>query len=561
MAIFDGNTPYTNLHELNLDWVIKKVAELKKQNDSVIEQAESIIANAEQYSESAEQSATEAQESATNAQTYANQAYDATVGLSQSVATLDARMDTFTQLARGSTTGDAELQDIRVEYDGVTATTRGNAVRQQVSDLWSATLRLYPSATDLKTTYNNVTANINKNLIFSADTEWTDLPKTNANILTGGIFINIRYSASYNLNLLITSSNGLVFKRIVTRSSHAIYSDWVNVGIQPIAENLTGSNARTVCLSDFNNLANNLIYCVSITQADASSVANLPTKGKLCRGLLITSGKQYKRANTDTQLFFPQYGQYVAFRTYWSSAGGWTEWNYLGTKPYSVLCVGDSIAYGGRNNHLGFIGQFHYPVTTNASEVGASISTVRESAKNVPQQLIDSYSADTNYDIVIAEGGINDYLSNAVLGSVPTAPVTDDTGDNRLDKSTIVGSIQHLFYNMIKLYPNAQKFFVITHRTLTYPYTNNTAGYTQTDMHDLIVETAKLYGIHIIDIFNESNINSAFSQYISPVPYSDDNTVTDLYWLDNDGVHPLAYGYLHGYVPFIRQALELGTVK
>lgn len=561
MAIFDGNMPYTNLHELNLDWVIKKVAEVEQKNEGVIEEATSIISNAEQYSNSAEQSATEAQASATNAQTYANQAYDATVGLSQSVATLDARMDTFTQLAQGSTTGDAELQDIRVEYDGVTAATRGNAVRQQVSDLWNATLRLYPSATNLKTTYNKVTANINENLIFSADTEWTDLPKTNANILTGGIFINIRYSASYNLNLLITSSNGLVFKRIVTRSSHAIFSDWVNIGIQPVSENLTGSNAQTVCLSDLNNLGNNLIYCVSITQDDASSVVNLPTKGKLCRGLLITSGKQYKRANTDTQLFFPQYGQYVAFRTYWSSAGGWTEWNYLGTKPYSVLCVGDSIAYGGRNNRLGFIGQFHFPVTTNNSVVGASVSTVKENIKNVPQQLIDSYSTDTNYDIVIAEGGINDYLSNAVLGSVPTAPVTDDTGDTRLDKSTLSGGIQHLFYNMIKLYPSTQKFFVITHRTLNYPYTNNTAGYTQTDMHDLIVEIAKLYGIHIIDIFNESNINSAFSQYISPTPYSDDNTVTDLYWVDNDGVHPLAYGYLHGYVPFIRQALELGTVK
>lgn len=25
MSIFDGNMPYTNLHELNLDWVLKKV--------------------------------------------------------------------------------------------------------------------------------------------------------------------------------------------------------------------------------------------------------------------------------------------------------------------------------------------------------------------------------------------------------------------------------------------------------------------------------------------------------------------------------------------------------
>lgn len=34
MAIFDGNMPYTNLHELNLDWVMKKV---KDSNDTIKE--------------------------------------------------------------------------------------------------------------------------------------------------------------------------------------------------------------------------------------------------------------------------------------------------------------------------------------------------------------------------------------------------------------------------------------------------------------------------------------------------------------------------------------------
>ena len=31
MAIYDGNLPYTNLHELNLDWVIKTVQEIRKE--------------------------------------------------------------------------------------------------------------------------------------------------------------------------------------------------------------------------------------------------------------------------------------------------------------------------------------------------------------------------------------------------------------------------------------------------------------------------------------------------------------------------------------------------
>lgn len=50
---------------------------------------------------------------------------------------IQARMDTFTNLAQGSTTGDAELADGRVGADGVTYTNIGGAIRGQVTDLKS----------------------------------------------------------------------------------------------------------------------------------------------------------------------------------------------------------------------------------------------------------------------------------------------------------------------------------------------------------------------------------------------------------------------------------------
>lgn len=46
-----------------------------------------------------------------------------------------ARIDSFTRLEEGSTTGDAELEDARIMYNGIVATNAGGAVRKQISDL------------------------------------------------------------------------------------------------------------------------------------------------------------------------------------------------------------------------------------------------------------------------------------------------------------------------------------------------------------------------------------------------------------------------------------------
>ena len=55
--------------------------------------------------------------------------------LANEQTTLSNRMDTFTSLTEGSTTGDAELKDIRVGANGVTYNNAGDAVRGQYSQL------------------------------------------------------------------------------------------------------------------------------------------------------------------------------------------------------------------------------------------------------------------------------------------------------------------------------------------------------------------------------------------------------------------------------------------
>ena len=51
------------------------------------------------------------------------------------IAVERARIDAFTALPEGSTTGDSALEDIKIKVDGTTADTAGNAVREQINTL------------------------------------------------------------------------------------------------------------------------------------------------------------------------------------------------------------------------------------------------------------------------------------------------------------------------------------------------------------------------------------------------------------------------------------------
>lgn len=62
-------------------------------------------------------------------------AWDKTTNLKQAMAKQDARISNLAKLPNGSTTGDAELQDIRTGEDGTVYDNAGEAVRQQIGSL------------------------------------------------------------------------------------------------------------------------------------------------------------------------------------------------------------------------------------------------------------------------------------------------------------------------------------------------------------------------------------------------------------------------------------------
>lgn len=365
---------------------------------------------------------------------------------------------------------------------------------------------------------------------------------------------------------------GHLFTRIYWANN---FTDWkpttYNSALKTGNANINSTNKNLYMENgDLDNLPAKMVYGV----AGGAELENRPTDiGGMVFGLSQQETGDSAQAAGRPQFYISATGE-VYSRIFWNGAfSTWKKPVYNLNALWSnlkVLTLGDSIARGGRNGGKGFIGDTGC-IFCNIAVGGASLSTIHDSSQsvdsahpmgavNIPDQLLKyTYQTAQDWyiepDAIIAEGGINDYLFNADLGSLPTSPVHDDTSAQALDMSTISGGLQYLFYLMIKHYPRAKRYFLLSHRANTYPWRVNTTGFTQTEMNEMIRKIANLYSVEIIDVFNKSNLNSIFDEYVSPTPYRDDPSVTNLYYVDNDRLHPLALGYKEAYAPLVTRAL------
>lgn len=353
------------------------------------------------------------------------------------------------------------------------------------------------------------------------------------------------------------------WKEIPTASevSSLIQSALTNAFI-PTGENILDSTVDSICSGDANNLPNNKIYGLTVS---VDNITHLPIRpngisGITYNGTIITFGKETARGYGDTQIYITNArGMYI--RNY--TGGSWNRWlQPLMYTPYKILGVGDSICEGWRNNNMGFVGELNIPYT-NLGVTGATLGVKSNHAQIASQ--VDSLSS-TDYGCVIADGGINDYAQNVPLGTIPTYPKTTSSEIQSLDKTTVCGGLEYLFYLIITKLPYAQRYFLITHKTNAYPSTQNSAGYTQQDLHDAIVAVCNVYNVEVIDIYKDSLINTRFSYYKATQAYSDLDAdgraqLTANYYVDKDGIHPLWLGYEEGYYPMIRKALLTATYK
>ena len=123
-----------------------------------------------------------------------------------------SRIDNLTTLTNGSTTGDAELQDIRIGYDGKTYSNAGIAVREQIKKLEGDSKNL---VYNIMANYNNPGYLNAKGVVVSnagySCTDFIELPNCDINIMSiSGLSTvtgkNIAVASFYNESKTVISS-------------------------------------------------------------------------------------------------------------------------------------------------------------------------------------------------------------------------------------------------------------------------------------------------------------------------------------------------------------------
>ena len=143
MPIFDGNLPYTNLHELNNDWIVKTVKEVKDKTEDIEENVRITQENASQTAEDRQavaelkgQTQTLYDDTLIAKQDVENSLDPLTEQINLNKTNINIQTSRIDEIvSTGTVNPNAELLDIRVRADGTTYPTAGDSVRGQISPL------------------------------------------------------------------------------------------------------------------------------------------------------------------------------------------------------------------------------------------------------------------------------------------------------------------------------------------------------------------------------------------------------------------------------------------
>ena len=343
--------------------------------------------------------------------------------------TLKSRIDNIASLPEGSTTGDAELQDIRVKADGTTATSAGNAIREQVSELKEDLTNIY-SEEYLYNQYNDLTfltttdtnfykiSTITKECIIrNVKLKGQSGVKSFIAILRKGI---VKYKEALNIfgsdNISITEINIPCIKDDEVfiggiKGSIAYRTDSVNgIGYYHFENADVGEKVTVIDDSDakfrynldisiaIGNIANN-----SIALSDKREIVTIGN-GKMFEKLIDGLDYAYKRGNCDVYIYQKDYDIQEEF-----GSNYFKNWTYVDKIYGGGPVVGNNCTY---TFAPGSKVIFYYNGDNNA--VRGAFSPLNSGNGNFEIYGLNMYAKNCRYNIH-DENGRNGILPDEVV--------------------------------------------------------------------------------------------------------------------------------------------------
>ena len=402
------------------------------------------------------------------------------------------RIDSFTSLPSGSTTGDAELIDGRIGANGTVYDNIGEAIRGQIAPI---NYLLKSNFTEQNITVLDYWIEPNGN-----SSDYGGFKHISVPIKTGEKYL-IKCKCGNNVRAYILKNSGGYVVSTYQNEAYGILHDYdLEVEIPSTCDG--GTLIVNTMKADYVGLKKSVGLKIDFSKVDEGSIPQEKIYGY--NDLMVAINEMKDRLN----LLNPLYGKKVAFfgDSITASPDSWAGVNGI----------------MGRNNMTGS----NNAVGGSTFSSGSDGSNTWES-NNINLRLKARYSDNADVDYVIIQGSTNDAFKGRPLGTM-----LDETDfSTECDMLTFAGAFEDAIRFTVSNWHGKTIGFIDT-----FKIPRNKKFNTYIDM---VKEICKKYSVPVLDLWNESGLCAGIQ------------SINDAYFLiDNDsstehsrGTHPNKDGY------------------